>query len=270
MFSLPLPLGQRSRSEGEKPFWISYSDLMTALMVLFLVVMSVSLLTITQELLEQNRILQEQKAQLEAQQRELALAKKLMDALKARRDVRQQAINDVMDRLQAAAHNEVFRGRVSIGRERLTVDFGEAARFNRSDYRLTPEGTELLRAFIPALLEAVDSEAGRQWFKRIVVEGFTDTDGSYLYNLDLSLKRAQSVVCALIATSPATGTSLTPEQQRRVRDLFLVGGFSFNSAKASKEESRRVELRLDFQAVDEEPEKVIGLGPVEIGKCQLN
>ena len=41
-------LGIRTRSRGvepdeaEKPFWISYSDLMTALMVLFLVVMAVA------------------------------------------------------------------------------------------------------------------------------------------------------------------------------------------------------------------------------------
>lgn len=270
MFSSALPVQRRRRDEGEKPFWISYSDLMTALMVLFLVVMSVSLLTITQELLEQNRVLQEQKMQLEDQQRELELAKKLMDALKAKRDARQQAINKVRERLQAAADSEAFRGRVSIGRDRMTVDFGDAARFGRSDYHLTPEGAEQLRAFTPELLKAIDSEAGRQWFKRVVVEGFSDTDGSYLYNLDLSLKRAQSVVCALMTASLNNGNSLSPEQQRRVRDLFLVGGFSFNSAKASKEESRRVELRLDFQAVDEEPEASAGLVPLEIGKCQLN
>ena len=32
----------RSKDEGEKPFWISFADLMTALMTLFLVVMAVS------------------------------------------------------------------------------------------------------------------------------------------------------------------------------------------------------------------------------------
>jgi Membrane MotB of proton-channel complex MotA/MotB len=32
--------------EAEKPFWISFSDLMSALMVLFLVVMSVALLAV--------------------------------------------------------------------------------------------------------------------------------------------------------------------------------------------------------------------------------
>ena len=35
----------KAKSEAEKPFWISYADLMTALMVLFLVVMVVSLLS---------------------------------------------------------------------------------------------------------------------------------------------------------------------------------------------------------------------------------
>ena len=35
---------KRGREEGEKPFWISFSDLMSALMVLFLVAMSVALL----------------------------------------------------------------------------------------------------------------------------------------------------------------------------------------------------------------------------------
>ena len=39
--------GKKNREEGEKPFWISYADLMTAMMMLFLVVMTFSLLIIT-------------------------------------------------------------------------------------------------------------------------------------------------------------------------------------------------------------------------------
>lgn len=37
------PNNRTVRDEGERPFWISYADLMTALMVLFLVVMVTSL-----------------------------------------------------------------------------------------------------------------------------------------------------------------------------------------------------------------------------------
>lgn len=34
MFSKQMP-SPRSRDEGEKPFWISFADLMTAMMILF-------------------------------------------------------------------------------------------------------------------------------------------------------------------------------------------------------------------------------------------
>ncbi len=38
---------RRAKEEGEKPFWISYADLMTAMMMLFFIVMAVSLIVIT-------------------------------------------------------------------------------------------------------------------------------------------------------------------------------------------------------------------------------
>lgn len=41
---------QRRSDEAEKPFWISYADLMTAMMVLFLVVMVASLSSVTQRI----------------------------------------------------------------------------------------------------------------------------------------------------------------------------------------------------------------------------
>jgi len=41
------PYRKRSKDDGEKPFWISFSDLMTAMMVMFLVVMAVALLAVT-------------------------------------------------------------------------------------------------------------------------------------------------------------------------------------------------------------------------------
>lgn len=256
MFAGRMYARRRVRDEGEKPFWISYSDLMTALMVLFLVVMSVSLLVITRELLEQ--------------QKELVIAKQMMDALKAKREQRQMAINDVMSHLEAAANNTKYVGKVHIGRDRRVVEFGDAAQFNSGDFHLSAEGANTLRDFVPVVLSSVDGNAGKIWFKRVVVEGFTDTDGSYLYNLDLSLKRAQSVVCALLDSSATN--KLDSEQQKRVRELFLVGGFSFNSAKESKTASRRVELRLDFQTIEESEltsKDASVLQATDIGKCQI-
>ena len=43
-------LKRGAKHEGESPFWISFSDLMSALMVLFLVVMAVTLVSVTQSI----------------------------------------------------------------------------------------------------------------------------------------------------------------------------------------------------------------------------
>ena len=229
--------GRGTKDEGEKPFWISFSDLMTALMVLFLVVMVISLLSVTQEL----RNIQEEEKE------------------------RSRAIDRIMSGLSEAA---IPYKDIVVSRDRLTIDFGQKALFARGKFGFSPEGADILRSFVPEILKAADGQDGQKWFKQVVIEGFTDTDGSYLYNLDLSLHRAESVVCALMEQTPAQGHAMSEEGKRKVRELFLVGGFSFNSAKETMEESRRVELRLDFRAVNEAmPPRPPVVG--EFGRCQL-
>ena len=51
MIGTRIVLKRGGRDEAEKPFWISFADLMTALMVLFLVVMGVALLDLALALL---------------------------------------------------------------------------------------------------------------------------------------------------------------------------------------------------------------------------
>lgn len=55
MFGQRISIPRRAREEGEKPFWISFADLMTALMVLFLLVMSVALLAVTKTMTQRDR-----------------------------------------------------------------------------------------------------------------------------------------------------------------------------------------------------------------------
>jgi hypothetical protein len=106
------------------------------------------------------------------------------------------------------------------------------------------------------------------------VEGYTSKIGSYLFNLDLSLKRAHSVLCALFDNPVAGESPLTEEHRQHIRNLFLVGGYSFNSSKESDEESRRVELKLEFWGLDEKG-KIPSQAHAEInsaplGQCRLD
>ena len=229
------------KDEGEKPFWISFADLMTALMTLFLVVMAVSLMVVT---------------------------KKINEATQAEKE-RSSEILDICTSIQndAALKNKI----ITVDCKDNRIHFGEAGRFGHNDYRLNAAGVEALNNLVPIVLDAANSENGKKWFKQIVIEGFTDTDGSYLYNLNLSLRRSEWVMCSLLDPKFSQGLSLTDTQKNLVKQLFLAGGVSFNSAKDSKEASRRVELRMQFYGLKEkdnaEPQPHFVSAPVET--CQL-
>jgi outer membrane protein OmpA-like peptidoglycan-associated protein len=209
-----------SRDEAEKPFWISFADLMTALMVLFLVVMAVAMLAVTRTVSERERIEAEHKAN----------------------------IDTCMNEAVAAANRHEG---VKFYKDRRVIDFGDRARFAFGSSTLTQEQEAVLRRFVPELLSMAETSSCKQVLKRIVVEGYTDRKGTYLGNLDLSLKRSQRVLCAMFST---TGEYLLTEAQKKaVRDVFLVGGFAFNASRDTDEASRRVEMRLEFLGVDEQP-----------------
>lgn len=186
--------------------------------------------------------------------------------------------------LLIAAFNENAVGGVRLDRPRNVIDFGSRALFDFGKHELTYDQARTLRDFTLQFLSVLKQEQDvcLTWLKRVVVEGFTDRKGTYLYNLNLSLNRSQRVMCVLLAGEYANPTRVSPgalatqdpflptatvamrrdtrpaldplplDDQTRVKQLFLVGGYSSNSLKATDEESRRIELRIEFYQVDEE------------------
>lgn len=228
-------LKRGGKHDGESPFWISFSDLMSALMVLFLVVMAVTLVAVTQSI----------------------------DAATRATIERAEAINKVMAMI---ANDPKSRG-VGIDQQNYRIDLGKEVRFDSDSYTISVPAGQFLRSYIPVLLKAKDTPEGQRWMRSVVVEGFTDEDGTYLYNLQLSLNRSRSVVCALFQNT-YSDDALNSEQLRKVQELFLVGGYSFNSIKKNKAESRRVEFKVDFWGLDERrPEASDVLNGKEFGKC---
>lgn len=235
MIGAKVVLKRGGRDEAEKPFWISFADLMTALMVLFLVVMGVALLAVTKNVTERE----------EKEKRH-------------RTDIQL-----IMDRFVEAAKR--YDG-IKVDRERGVIDFGQRARFAFGRWDLTVEQEGTLRKFVPEMLGMADDELGKRVLKRFVVEGYTDKTGTYLSNLNLSLQRSQRVLCAMFASA---GPSLLSDvQKENVRSLFLVGGYSFNAGKETNEESRRVEMRIEFLGLDEQrPQAPTQSG--KFGDCAL-
>lgn len=229
-------LKRGQRQEGESPFWISFSDLMSALMVLFLLVMAVTLTSVTKDVTS-------------AEHRKIQREKDIKELMSTIRE-------------ESRAFPEV-----KVNESTFRIDLGDVVRFDSGRSDIQQSGARFLRRYVPVLLKAQASDLGRRWIRRIVVEGFTDRDGTYLYNLGLSLDRSRGVVCVMYAPPFADEAPLSEAQKRQIRDLFLVGGYSFNSTKVSKEASRRVELKVDFWAMDEEKEASPSIDAKGFGQC---
>ena len=226
MFGLRVAAPRRGREDGEKAFWISFSDLMSALMVLFLVAMSVALLAVTKKVSEDER---EDKERIEQ-------------------------ISELMQEIRKVVSDKEFEGIRVIGN---TIDFGSRGRFEKEGQNtLSAPQRELLRQFTPKLLEKLRAtDAGRYWFKRAVVEGYASQSGKYLFNLNLSLERSARVLCELLRDPPTGDGALSDTDRKLIATKFFVGGASFNSLRSTAEDSRRIEFKLEFKTRQEKSDE---------------
>jgi hypothetical protein len=234
---LRAPARRASRDQAEKPFWISFSDLMTSLMVLFMVAMAVALISITRGV---NRI-EEAKA------------------------TREEAVAACMAEIAGLAQQPQFAGIAVRGH---SLEFGRYAEYQRRSHELPADNQAFLRRLVPSVLAVARAPTCGPWLKRIVVEGFSSQEGSYLFNLNLSLQRSQRLLCALLDTR--ANDSLTEEDRRFIRRTFLVGGVSFNATKDRAESSRRIELKMEFRGIDEKPEELMEIPWDEDSRCPLD
>jgi len=209
---------KRARDCVEKPFWISFSDLMSALMVLFLVAMAVALMAVTQGL-----------AQMKKQEQN-----------------RVKTIQSCIDNVTDLTKQNGF-GSITI--HGTTIDFGSLVEFANNDQRLNAQQEHLIRTFVPKVLQVAREKTCRKWLKRVVVEGSASQVGSYLYNLNLSFLRSQRVLCILLDSK--TKDALSIKDRKQIEQLFFVGGSSFNAVAKTPAEMRRVELKLEFRGLKE-------------------
>lgn len=233
MFGLRVAAPRRAREEGEKPFWISFSDLMSALMVLFLVAMSVALLAVTKKISDDER---EDKERVEA-------------------------IATLMHEIRKVVSSKEFEGVRVIGN---TIDFGPRGTFEKEGQNtLSAPQRALLRQFTPQLLDKLrTTEASMYWFKRAVVEGYSSQSGKYLFNLNLSLERSARVLCELLRQPRDGELPMSEEDRKLIATKFFVGGASFNSLRPTAEGSRRIEIKLEFKSRQERREETANPAPL--------
>jgi len=107
---------------------------------------------------------------------------------------------------------------------------------------------ELKKVFIDYIGALTSNRNIKSHIDRIVIEGHTDSDGSYLYNLNLSQKRAYAVMNYLL--------TLKFTKKNHIKPLLVASGRSYldpiynSKHKEDKDASRRIEIKFRLKNDD--------------------
>ncbi len=121
--------------------------------------------------------------------------------------------------------------------------------FDRGSSKLKKSSKkELKKVFINYIGALTSNRNIRSQLDRIVIEGHTDSDGSYLYNLNLSQKRAYAVMNYLLA--------LKFTKENNIKPLLVASGRSYldnihyKNGTENKNASRRIEIKFRLKNDD--------------------
>lgn len=201
------------------------------------------------ELLAQQKTLKEQQDELV---RQSALVEELQQIM-AEQQGKLDDIIGVRAELVEALKNEFSKSSMDISVDEqtgaITMDSSILFAYNKDT--LKPTGKEFLTDFMPRYLKILLSPKYRDYISEIVIEGHTDSSGTYLGNLELSQQRAQSV-----ATYCLSGKVLSDSDREALEQVLSTVGKSFSdpildeNGEEDEEASRRVEIL--FRLRDEE------------------
>lgn len=203
------------------------------------------------ELLIQQQKLAEQQELLIQQSELLQQLKDLMDDQQAKLD----NIIGVRSALVEALKKEFDDSSLSISVDEKTgaITMDSSILFSTNKFNLLDSGEEFLSEFVPRYIKILMSEQYRPYVSEIVIEGHTDTDGSYLFNLDLSQKRAYSVAEFCVDEK---NSFLDEESRKALEKILSTNGKSYSdpvydeNGEIDAVASRRVEIL--FRLRDEE------------------
>lgn len=302
---------------AEHSFWQSYSDMMAALLLIFILMIAITLAIYKQKTidLDQTKLdyataqqeldnaqqelidaqteldiakLDLESSRLEIEQSNQELAASLAELQQAydKAALTQQELNNAYLEIQSAQQElEVTKSELqdivgirtdiigalqsTFNNSSMTVDaqtgsimFSSDVLFRYNSANLTNESKETLQEVIPIYLDVLLQDQYRNYIAEIIIEGHTDTDGSYQSNMELSYKRANAV--AKFCLDKKNG--LSEEEIEQLQMLLTVNGRSYsdpiyevdNADEIDMAASRRVEIKFRLKE-DEMIEKIAAI-----------
>lgn len=188
-------------SEQKKDnYWIPLSDLMTVLMVIFLFISISYMLDVRSKQEEKDKLFKD------FQQTKVELLKELQTEFKD--DFKKDKWDAMIDTADLS---------IKFINEKVLFDY------NKSD--LKPEFQNILFDFFPRYLAIILKPQYKDKIAEVRIEGHTDVEGDYIYNIELSQTRTRNVLKYLLNTP--TYQNLENTKQERLKFWLTANGLSF-------------------------------------------
>lgn len=262
----------KKKKQGEVSYWQSYSDMMAALLLVFvlIIVFTISHAKVNYE--EKEGELQKQTAQLGEQQSELKKQSEVLKEQESKLEQQNKEIEEFKKQIKSQSNrfdkvigirseivkelNQQFKNSdldISIDPETGTICFDSSVLFSYNEYKLSKNGTKFLNKFFPKYFDVILKSSVKEYIAEVIIEGHTDNKGSYLYNLDLSQKRAFAVAEFCLGDN---NNMFSEKKLEQVREIVTANGRSYyelkynSNGKVDAKASRRVEVK--FRLTEEE------------------
>ena len=190
--------------------------------------------------------LAQQQITLDAQAQVVASQKEALEAQTAKIDnlvgVRTQIVSELSSALAASG----LKATVDPTSGDITLD--STVFFETASSTIKEDGKTMLNQFIPVYLSVLLQDKYKDYLGQIIIEGHTDTSGSYIMNLELSQNRALSVVKYCLEMN-----GLTDAQREMLRSILTAQGRSYSNpiynadGTVNMNQSRRVEFKFSLR-----------------------
>ena len=206
----------------------------------------------------QEEALAEQGEKIALQEKTLKDQHELLDSLQAvmnEQQARLDRIIGVRSELIEALKREFDNSNLHIEVDPQTggITFDSSILFDYNKADLKDSGKDFLADFLPRYVNVLLRPEYREYVSEILIEGHTDTDGNYIFNLDLSQQRAYSVAEYCLS---GENDILSKEELDSLRSVVAATGRSYSNpiydanGKVDMAASRRVDFL--FRLKDEE------------------
>ena len=169
---------------------------------------------------------------------------KLEEMPEADRKEIQTTKEDLVTDLETSYENAEVE--VSINKVTGEIAMDNTLLFDVNSYELSQEGKAYLTEFLKAYAEVVLDEKYSGFISRIIIEGHTDTNGAYDYNLELSQKRADAVLDFCLSEEAGVDEAYA----QVLAQMFTAKGYSYDypvydeNGEVDMDASRRVSFRF--------------------------